>query len=337
MKVFLLNLIAFILLILGIIGIFVPILPTTPFLLGAALITVKTSPFLYKKISQNQYLSHFIRNYYEHCGVPKKTILKAFIFLWLTLGISILLANFWWLKLLLILIGIGVSCHLLAIKKSDKEELKFTLIELLISLGIIALLSSLLLSAIGKTRTHALKSLCMNNLHQIGMAIHLYSSDNNDYIPALINELNGSSMVVKMGNNPIGLGRIIDQYGTVAENYGCPLNNRSTPQTVRLNWQNKPVCQIAYFYRYDDADFSRQLSADTNNLKAIVMDFCCISSSPIIAHNFEDVNILYADNSIARRQNSATPNELYTVSTFFTNGQMQTDCRKAWENADRSR
>ena len=334
MKIFLLNFFALILLIAGIIGIFIPILPTTPFLLAAALITVKSSPFLYNKITKNKYLSHFIRNYYEHCGVPRETVIKAFIFLWVSLGFSIVFTELLWVKILLAVIGIGVSCHLLMLKKSDKRELKFTLLELLVSLGIVAVLASLLLPTLNRARNSAMKSLCMDNLHQIGIAIQLYSVDNSDFIPALLNGLSGSSMVVKMSGEAIGLGRVIGKYGTVAENYGCYLNNRNTPSKVKQNWNNNSMCQIGYFYRYNDIDFNEKLSLNSSN-KAMVMDFCCVSNSSIIAHNFEDVNILYTDTSVFNRENSPIPNELYTVSTFFTNGEMRTDCRNAWENADK--
>ncbi|MBQ9789393.1 MAG: DUF454 family protein [Lentisphaeria bacterium] len=334
MKNFILNLTAIFLLILGIIGIFIPILPTTPFLLGAALITVKSSPAIYNKIIKNVYLSHFIRNYYEHCGVPKSTIRKALLFLWGSLGIAIYFAELNWVKILLLIIGLGVSCHLCMLKKSQKEELKFTLIELLVSMGIITILASLLLSTIHKAKNLAEKSFCLNNLHQIGMAIQLYSADNNDLIPALSEGFSGSTMVVKMMNVPLGLGRIIGDYGTIIENYGCPLNSKNTPENVKQSWLNRPASQIAYFYRHTDNNFNERLSSATNNLKAMVMDFCCISTTPIVAHNFEDVNILYSDGSVMKRKNSAVPNEFYTVETAFANGQMQTDCRQVWQNAD---
>lgn len=62
------------------------------------------------------------------------------------------------------------------------ENHKFTLIELLITVSIIAILAGLLLPALASARKAAFQAGCSNNLNQIGKAEAMYSSDYNDYI-----------------------------------------------------------------------------------------------------------------------------------------------------------
>ena len=59
----------------------------------------------------------------------------------------------------------------------------FTLLELLIAIGIIAILSSLLLAAVGRARETARRALCLNNLRQVHDLFHLYAMDNDGRAP----------------------------------------------------------------------------------------------------------------------------------------------------------
>lgn len=102
---------------LGILGIFLPLLPTTPFLLLTAACYSKSSEKMLQKLLDNKFLGRYIRDYRENRGIRKHMKVYILSLLWICMLVSILFfAEPLWLKILLALIGAGVTAHILSFK-----------------------------------------------------------------------------------------------------------------------------------------------------------------------------------------------------------------------------
>lgn len=107
---------------LGVIGIFFPVLPTTPFLLLAAFCYARSSQRFYDWLLNNRWFGAYIRNYREGRGIPLTEKILAISSLWLTIGFSVLfVVQVMWVKLLLLAIAVGVTTHLVRIKTLRKK------------------------------------------------------------------------------------------------------------------------------------------------------------------------------------------------------------------------
>jgi len=102
---------------LGIIGIFVPILPTTPFLLLSAACYARSSKKLYNWLLNNRWFGNYIKNYQEGKGLPKKMRALLISLLWVTIGYSVVIVHIFLFRIVLILIAIGVTIYLLSIRR----------------------------------------------------------------------------------------------------------------------------------------------------------------------------------------------------------------------------
>ncbi|MBQ8222096.1 MAG: YbaN family protein [Bacteroidales bacterium] len=117
MKIFL-TLLGIISLVLGVIGIFLPLLPTTPLLLLSAWCFFRSSKKLYDKLINSKHLGTYIKNFRENRIIPLKTKVYIISLLWLSLLYCIFfVANgMLWLQILLAIILIGVTIHILSYK-----------------------------------------------------------------------------------------------------------------------------------------------------------------------------------------------------------------------------
>ena len=101
---------------LGSIGLFVPVLPTTPFLLVSAFCFLRSSQRLYDWLLHHKIFGVFIYNYITYKAVPRSAKIGAIVFLWATLGLSIAWVDTAALRLLLAGIGVAVTVHLALLK-----------------------------------------------------------------------------------------------------------------------------------------------------------------------------------------------------------------------------
>ncbi|HED24358.1 MAG TPA: DUF454 domain-containing protein [Firmicutes bacterium] len=107
---------------LGVIGIFLPVLPTTPFLLLAAYCYIRSSQKLYSWLINHRIFGTYIYSYLTYGAITRSTRTGALILLWSTLLLSSIFIPVWILKLVLLAVGIGVTVHLIKLKTVTVEE-----------------------------------------------------------------------------------------------------------------------------------------------------------------------------------------------------------------------
>ena len=121
MKIFLI-IVGCISLALGVTGMFLPMLPTTPFLLLSAAVWVKASPELYQWLLNHKVFGEYIRNFREHRAIPLRVKIISVSTVWLTIGYCIfaVVDEWWWAQVLMTLLAIGISWHILSFKTLKK-------------------------------------------------------------------------------------------------------------------------------------------------------------------------------------------------------------------------
>jgi len=109
---------------LGVVGMAVPLLPTTPFLLLAAYCFSRSSPRLRRWLLTNRWCGAYLDNYREGCGMSREEKLVTLAVLWITLTVTALtVMTAWWGRLLLLAVALGVTAHLVRIKTRSPESL----------------------------------------------------------------------------------------------------------------------------------------------------------------------------------------------------------------------
>ena len=108
----------FILVAIGVIGIFLPLLPTTIFLILASICFLKSSPKAGEWLRNHKILGGYIDNYQNNTGLTRNAKITNIITLWTSISLSaFLLTEELYIRIILLAIAIGVTIHLAKKKK----------------------------------------------------------------------------------------------------------------------------------------------------------------------------------------------------------------------------
>ena len=118
MKIFL-TIVGSLAVVLAILGIFLPLLPTTPFLLLASACYLRGSKRMHRWLLNNKVFGEYLRNFEEGKGIPIRAKITAIVLLWASLAFSIYQVGIMPLRFMLVLLGSGVSIFLLKMKTLD--------------------------------------------------------------------------------------------------------------------------------------------------------------------------------------------------------------------------
>jgi hypothetical protein len=109
-------------LMIGLIGIVIPLLPTTPFLLLAAACYLRGSRRMYDWLLGNRIFGKYLKDYYEKRGVPTRVKIGSVIFLWCTIGLSIMIIGDLMIGFVLVIVAAGVTLHIASLKTRIREH-----------------------------------------------------------------------------------------------------------------------------------------------------------------------------------------------------------------------
>ena len=107
-----LNLIGCVAVALGVLGIFLPLLPTTPFLLLASACFARGSTRMHNWLQTNRVFGNYLRDYENGRGIPLRGKVWILIFMWGSMSYSVWRTDLPYVRIIIVLIGICVTIYL---------------------------------------------------------------------------------------------------------------------------------------------------------------------------------------------------------------------------------
>ncbi len=107
---------------LGVLGIFLPVLPTTPFLLLSSFCFMRSSPRIHSWLINHRVLGEYLYFYTLHKAIRKRTRLMALTSLWATLLLSALIIDKLHVRLIMLAFGAAVSIHLMKLRTVENNK-----------------------------------------------------------------------------------------------------------------------------------------------------------------------------------------------------------------------
>ncbi len=104
----------------------------------------------------------------------------------------------------------------------------FTLIEMVIVTAIIAVLAALLLPAVSRTKEMGRSAVCLNNLHQMGIALQLFVQDNQNKLPVMYDQTTNNTVPANQTINEV----LLPYVGGVSNIFRCPSDDRMLFETT---------------------------------------------------------------------------------------------------------
>ncbi len=109
----------------GVIGIFLPLLPTTPFFLLAAVCFARSSERFHKWLLNHRLFGKYVKGYQGKEKIPAKIKIFTIFLLWVTIILSgFILLRELYIKVILFIVAVGVTIHIFNIQPSEKIEKK---------------------------------------------------------------------------------------------------------------------------------------------------------------------------------------------------------------------